>query len=276
MATLKSEMYRIHGLMKTAPIIHRGKWQGKDLTNNPAGATHELRHVVLSADLGTMDKSYYITSVGPDMPWADVHFEERVGGIPLNPQPSEDEWAHTVGGNQEFKRDGKQHSHTYAERFWPKYAGKGEKFLGNDQRGRPRPGFGVDPIMGIRYQYGDLWDLVLSMKQDPFNRQGILPMFFPEDTGVTHNDRKPCTVAYQFMRTGDELDVTYFIRSCDYHRHFRNDVYFAIRLCIWMISELRTLDGGCWAKVRPGRLTMLMTSLHTFRNDHIRIFGNVG
>lgn len=259
MATLRSEITRIHRMMKDAPIIHRGRWQGKDLTNNPAGATHELRHVLLSASLGTMDKDYYVQAVGPDMPWADEHFEERVGGKPLNPQPSEDGWAHTVAGNAAFKRDGKQHSHTYAERFWPKFANGA-----------------VEPHRGIRYQYGDLDDLVESMQKDPLNRQGILPMFFPEDTGSTHNDRKPCTVAYQFMRTGDDLDVTYFIRSCDYHRHFQNDIYFAIRLCMWMIIELRSRAGGDnWAKVKPGQLTMLITSLHIFRNDYITRFGHV-
>lgn len=256
MTTLRSEMTRIHNLLKLAPVIHRGKWQGKDLTNNPAGATHELRHVFLSAQLGTMAKDYYVMAIGPDLPWADVHFEERVGGVPLNPQPSEDSWDHTVKGNAEFKRDGKKHSHTYAERFWPKYAGG----VNNSHR-------------GIRYQYGDLSDLVLQLRRDPLSRQGILPVFFPEDTGITHDDRKPCTIAYQFMRTGDEMDITYFIRSCDYYRHFRNDVYFAIRLCLWILSELREHDPDSWGKVVPGQLNMLISSLHIFRNDYISLYG---
>src|SRR5690606_24336684 len=64
-----------------------------------------------------------VAEVVPSLPWAEDHFLERVGGIPLNPPPSEAWWPFNVKkANDQFK-SGEKFSHTYPERFWPKRAG---------------------------------------------------------------------------------------------------------------------------------------------------------
>jgi hypothetical protein len=64
----------------------------------------------------------------------------------------------------------------------------------------------------------------------------------------------------------------YYIRSCDFHRHFRNDVYMTVRLQHWVLDQLRKRDRK-WEGVTPGSYTMHITSFHLFRNDYITLFG---
>lgn len=270
--TIRSMLFQLYEDMRDdSELVHTERWQGLDVENNPAAATHELRWQHLHMILPTTHLPYYQEVIKPDLPWADDHFLERVGGEPLNPPPSEVRWPHAQGVNDQFKEGG-LFNHTYPERFWPKWARKGP-MMGNDGRGIPRPGFGVDPHRGIQYEYGDLEDLVLQMNKEPLNRQGILPMFFPEDTGIANPGRKPCTLHYHFMVRNRRMDVEYSIRSCDYHRHFKNDVYFAVRLLLWMIDRLRGLDSK-WDDVGPGQLVMNIGSLHLFRNDYLRMYGD--
>lgn len=231
-----------------ARLIHRETWQGLSVQNKPDMATYELVGHSLIARLGNRDLNYYQRQIRPDLPWADDHFEERVSGKPLNPPPSEEWWPHAPTGNSAFKHEG-IFSHTYPERYWPKLAG------------RPNP-------YGIRYPYGDLQDLVELLQRTPLTRQAYLPVWFPEDTGNVLNVRTPCTLGYHFLVTADdELDVTYYIRSCDLLRHFRNDIYLTVRLLLWIMDRLS------WDKTKPGNLRMHITSLHCFRNDMLPLFG---
>ena len=241
------------------------RWQGIDVSHNPAAEMHELRWTHLHMFLGTEGLSYYQQSLSPDLPWADEHFLERVSGIPHNPQPSEARWPYGDGSNLAFRNEGEQHSHTYSERYWPKFAGNGPNEFGlYDTRG-------AISHAGIRYPYGDLSDLVKLLVVEPDTRQAVLPLFFPEDTGTAHRGRKPCSLHYHFYLDGDTLDIEYSIRSCDYHRHFKNDVYLTIRLLIWVLERCRRMDSS-WDKVRPGKLIMGIGSLHLFRNDYIGLF----
>lgn len=257
--TIRTVLARVHQLMERAPIVSTERWQAQDVKNNPAAKTHELTWLHLHFPLMTESLDFYASALSPDLPWADNHFEERISGIPYNPQPSEATWPHGDGTNQTF-REGDHHTHTYSERFWPRYAPAGR----------------VESNHGIRYRYGDLSDLIDQMHYEPFNRQGILPIFFPEDTGYAHTGRKPCTLHYHFMRRDHYMDMEYSIRSCDYHRHFRNDIYLAIRLLLWMLGELRILDPQSWGRVKPRKLIMNVGSLHLFRNDYISLYGKGG
>lgn len=139
-------------------------------------------------------------------------------------------------------------SHTYPERFWP-------------------PGG-----TGIRYPFGNLGDVVDLLARSPYTRQAILPVWSMEDTGSVHGERVPCSIVYHFLLREGRLNVTYFIRSCDFLRHFRDDVYMAARLCQWVLGEV--IEGTAaqdpdspWTDVIPGTLTMHMTSLHVFEGD---------
>ena len=44
-----------------------------------------------------------VDQIKPNLPWANDHFEERVGGLPLNPPPSNEWWPFNRKKNQQFK-----------------------------------------------------------------------------------------------------------------------------------------------------------------------------
>jgi thymidylate synthase len=188
--------------------------------------------------------------IQPNREWADEHFEERVGGKPMNPDPSYERWPFWHG-QESSKQAGEQFTHTYSERFWPKEAGEF---------------YGRWPISGIRYNYGDLQDLVELLANEPYTRQAYLPIFFPEDTGAVHGGRIPCTLGYHFMMRGDQLHMWYHIRSCDLHRHFRDDLYLAVRLQLWVLDALENYS-RYWTAVSPGNLYFAAYSLHLHRGD---------
>ena len=191
-----------------------------------------------------------IKESSPNLPWADDHFEERVGGLPLNPPPSHVNWPFAQRGNEKFGGNSK-FSHTYPERIWPKFASN-----------EPNP-----KLSGIRYEYGDFGDVIDLLEREPFTRQAFLPIWFPEDTGSIHKERVPCTIGYHFIRRGNYLHVVYYIRSCDYIRHFRDDIYLACRKVQWVIEKLKEKDPDNWAGVIPGYLSMHITSLHCFNKE---------
>lgn len=244
-------------LLNSKPV-NRNEWQG-EVSLDPQLMTYELQNVILE---------YHPTSVthieasvtGADMPWAEDHFQERVSGKPLNPPPSAEKWPWHTAAKDKHKMGG-QFSHTYPERFWPKEAGhfdENHELIGDSTCWYPH--------QGIRFQYGDLGDLVEQLRQRPFSRQAYLPVFFPEDTGAPLFQRVPCTLGYHFIRNGMNLDCNYFIRSCDMTRHFRNDVYFTVRLLQWMQEKVQDESGFPMI----GKMTMFISNLHIFEGDRWR------
>lgn len=233
-------------LSDDAVEVKTKNWQGLDVTERPEMVPWELWDVTVETDIDTSTYAWQ-GKVKPNLPWAEMHFQERVSGIPHNPPPSHEFWPHQQAGNTEFRKD-ELFSHTYPERFWPKKAGKWQ------HRG---------PVPGIRFDYGDLQDVVDLIDRDPYTRQAFLPVFFPEDTGAYHRERIPCTLGYLFRYRGTSLDIVYYIRSCDFRRHFRDDVYMAGRLAQWMAEQL--WDRGF--DLRLGKLVMHIGSLHVFAGD---------
>lgn len=185
-----------------------------------------------------------------NLPWADDHFQERVSGIPLNPGESYARWPHFKHRGEEFKEQG-QFSHTYMERLWPKQANLPENHMRHQ---------------GIRYAYGDLNSVVELLVKDPTTRQAYIPIWFPEDTGVEHGERVPCTVGYWLIKRNGFLHITYYIRSCDIIRHFRDDVYLACKLAYWILRQCRLRDKK-WESTAVGYLTMHIGSLHCFMSE---------
>lgn len=223
-------------------------WQGLSTDKRPELATYEQLFVSFSVPLPPHATPQSLAKdIKPDLPWADDHFAERVSGIPHNPPPSEAWWPHAAS-NHPFKDASGKFSHTYPERMWPRYAGVEEH----------------DPQIsnrGIRFRYGDLKDLVQLLIDQPLTRQAYLPIFLPEDTGAHHGQRIPCTLGYDFIRRDDKFHMAYYIRSCDFHRHFRNDIYMACRLLLWVLEQTG------WTDVTPGMFVMHIKSLHLFVND---------
>jgi hypothetical protein len=77
------------------------------------------------------------------------------------------------------------------------------------------------------------------MVREPFTRQAFLPIWYPEDTGSVHGERVPCTIGYHFIRRGDWVHVVYYIRSCDFFRHFRDDIIFVLEKCFGLLNSVR-------------------------------------
>jgi hypothetical protein len=249
-------------LSDTGFVVKTEKWQGIDA---PDSMWETLNHSFQFMIPHT--KEELILEIRPNLPWADEHFEERISGVPLNPPPSHNNWPFAQRGNEKF--GGKSRfSHTYPERIWPKKAGKfkcesveefKEKSNGDaDQE---------DVLRGIRFKYGDFGDVIDLLEREPFTRQAFLPIWFPEDTGTVHNERVPCTIGYHFIRRGDYFHVVYFIRSCDFIRHFRDDLYMACRKLFWALESLKERDPAKWKNVVPGYFSMHITSLHCFYNE---------
>ena len=218
--------------------------------------------------------------IKPDLPWADKHFEERVGGEPSNPGETYKIWPYyknTDFNDKNFRNvsfepgydKGKmvqvsmvpkketKFTHTYMERYWPKHAAP---------EVHSKKAY---PLFGIRYYWGDLADVINLLNKEPYTRQAYLPIWFPEDTGVLHGGRVPCSLGYHFIMRNNKLNIHYTIRACDFIRHFRNDIYLTCRLAQWVLHKLMgdTLEHTLWDNVSPGLITMDIISLHVFDQE---------
>lgn len=233
-----------------------GQWQSQDISSRPEMVTHELANV--SIVMGLPQTVHTLAKrTGAHLPWAEDHFQERVGGEPLNPAPSEAWWPFASkknGTTNEEHRMGVEFAHTYPERMWPVHAGYPHP---------ERPAHTTH--WGIRFRYGDLQDVVNLLIKQPGTRQAFLPIWFPEDTGVVHGERVPCTLGYHFMMRDDQLQITYYMRSCDLIRHFQDDVYMAGRLAQWVRDQLNNHLHNRVYDV--GELVMHIVSLHCFAGD---------
>lgn len=245
--------------------VDAGHWQGVPTLGKPDLVTRELLSLSWSAP---MPLSYEEAQglIRPSSPWAELEHRERVGAEPRNPHQSLEHWPWWQGQEGKTMFEG-MFSHTYSERMWPKTAGGGA--TGNFAGGQNH---------GIRYKYGDLGDLLQLLDREPQTRQAYLPIFFPEDTGAEHGGRIPCTLGYHFMLRNQKLHLWYDIRSCDAVRHFRDDVYLAVRLCHWVLEELVAHDFSLasidpmagtkgWIDVAPGVLTFNAHSFHYHMGD---------
>lgn len=212
-------------------IVSSKSWQGVPSPDD----MYEILHTSLMIDMeNNIDAC--ARECKAKLPWADIHFQERVGGVPLNPPPSYELWARNL---EDFYATGlKCFSHSYPERMWSK---------------------GLHT--GIRYDIADLDTLVELLKKDPTTRQAYLPFFFPEDlTAAMQGERVPCSLGWHFIVRDNKLDLFYALRSCDVMRHLHNDIYFANRLAIW-VKEKAGLN------IAMGKLHLVVTSLHCFIQD---------
>lgn len=221
-------------------VIKTGAWQG---TKEPP-AFLEILHADLVAPMYN-DATKASAELGASQPWADVHFQERTGGEPLNPPPSHTMWLKDtekyLSGNQEA------FSHSYPERMW------------------------APTMEGIRFKTGNLADAVELLKKDPTTRQCYVAMWFPEDIVAANlGERVPCSFGWHFMVRGDELHCSYHMRSCDVVRHLHNDLYFANRLTMWMIEQAGLKN------IKPGYIHFSSTSLHCFDNDRYALKNLIG
>jgi hypothetical protein len=264
---------RLTELMRTAPPVRTERWQGKDVSKDPAATTYELRNVCFEVDLqGVEDLDHWRRDIQPNLPWADAHFLERVGGEPLNPGV---QWAHWPWAGSAAKFKTERFNHTYMQRLWPKFArctDDGKLPMSETGSVRKYPAWKDRvAITGLGHVYGDLQNLVEMLAKEPYTRQAWIPLFFPEDTGVGDGGRKPCTLGYQILVRDGRAHIWYPLRSCDFIRHWRDDCYLAVRLLLWVIDRCRELNSAVWKSIVPGTYAMHTTSLHIFENDRIAL-----
>lgn len=226
------------GLRQRGVVVEGERWQGV----KPPAPMLEVLETGFRAPIPS-DIEALAQDVKPNLPWADLHFAERVSGIPWNPPPSAEVWPFNPS-SFEFREE-EVYSHTYPERLWPQRK------------------------MGIRYLYGDLNDAVELLTTDPLTRQAFIPIWFPEDTGAIHGGRVPCTLGYWVVMRQNYIHITYYIRSCDYFRHFSDDIYMCGRLLLWILDKLRIhpTQKVDWSKVNPGFMNFYAGSMHCWASE---------
>lgn len=249
---IKSSVRR---LVESGIEVHPNNWQSMDVSQKKEAEMRELLaiqfQVVMPQTVEELQKD-----IQPNLPWADKHFElERVSREPINPGNTWEIWPWANSANQ-FKQGG-QFDHSYAERYWPKYAG-----CTTDGRLAPQKYF---HNMGIRDRVGDLDDIVDRLAKDPTTRQAVLSVWHAEDQAPSGR-RVPCSLSYQFIVRNNHLHVLYAIRSCDAFRHYLDDLYLTARLTLWVLLQLRHKDSS-WDNVSLGLFTMTIGSFHAFVND---------
>lgn len=272
--SLKSELNRTHHLMKEfSRTVKTERWQAQDLSQVRGSEMVELLHHNIRFKLLSENLDHYRHQVQPNLPWADNHFLERISGAPMNPGTEWKNWPWAKKSEDSLDAEGK-FNHNYMERYWPKQAHliKQPTHSAEDWIVQIEEYDYPLQLEGIRAPYGDLAGLVRVLANEPTTRQAYLPVWFPEDTGDAHSGRKPCSLGYHFIMRNGKLDVVYSIRSCDYYRHFRDDIYLTIRLLLWVLSECRVVNPTVWDKVEPGEFLMNITSLHMFLNDYYLLY----
>jgi hypothetical protein len=255
--TIKDAIERLgKKLLATGYHITTDAWQG---VKKPTSFYECLDSTVKMYIPDTKEEAEELSKC--NMPWAEAHFQERISGFPVNPGETYKQWP--FYGRDKEMRPGELFSHTYMERYWPKYAGETI-----DKMDR-----GDKPNIGIRYEYGDLEDVITHLSNDPFSRQAYIPVFFPEDTGAVHGGRIPCSIGYHFIIRFNRLHVVYQLRSCDYLRHLPDDIYLTVRLAHHLIEKLNNSLSFKQKELNilPGMLTLHITSLHIFSPEVERV-----
>jgi thymidylate synthase len=252
-ATLDAKFY-------SAPLVHASAWQSIKAPQPMAELFNESFTLDMENSPSRCEKIFK-----PNLPWANQHFKtERVSGDPINPGTTWRIWPYSNSADT-HRREGEedpQFDHSYAERYWPKFAGQTKGGILEETPEDSKVN------MGIRFEYGDLNDLVDTLVSDPLTRQAYLPIWFPEDLGaIKVGKRVPCSLGYHFIMRNGKLHLIYYIRSCDYVRHFRDDVYLTALLQIWVLEQLKLADPNNWTEVEIGTFTMHITSLHMFESD---------
>lgn len=224
-------LYPINHLLENSTPIPSKKWQCVDI---PEGNYLISVDNIFLKDISLEE----ILSAKVDLPWAEDHFLERINGQPINPGEQYKNWPYykALDNDALFRSSGK-FSHNYMERYWCK-------------------GF-----KGIRFNYGDLNDVIKRLNLDNYTRQAYLSVWHPEDQ-FNHGERVPCTIGYWFYFQNNQLNLTYHIRSCDAVRHYFNDLYMTFRLLQYVSNEI---------KKECGIMNIWIGNFHCFVSDQYEL-----
>ena len=257
-----------HAMKSQSHLVVTEKWQAQEVNATMCEFLHYQFRMALTA--GT-DIDEWQKLIEANYPWAEDHFKERVCGWPLNPGIEWSNWPWANKADESRSKNG-MFNHNYMERFWPKFADAYHPTTTPQEFEDWMTDVGQEPLMGLRHEYGDLGEMIQMLAEEPSTRQAYLPIWFPEDTSYANKGRKPCTLGYHFILRNGRLDITYHIRSCDFYRHFDDDVYMAVRLAIHVLQSCRLINPNVWNHVQLGELVMNITSLHMFLSDYQLMF----
>lgn len=247
---LMSEMGR--ELNSYGTIVKPKHYQNKNIEGNEDFITKEIIcQQYCLVDLGDPIWLFVFTYAKE---WADAEFKERVSLDPTTGEP----W--NPGCAWELRKD-----------LW-------EQFLvcDKDKDIYPQKFFDYtysDRIMkNVTYkgrETSKLDAVIQLLKEDPDTRKAVLNIFGSDsaanddECGYGGNFRIPCSMYYDFLirenpKGGQQLNITYHQRSCDYATFFGSDVYLAWRLMEYVAKRVG---------VKPGYLYHTIDSLHVYKKD---------
>lgn len=190
----------------------------------------------------------HLGQLDPNQPWADEEFKERTQTKHTNPGEAyklrPDVWEELLE-TEGWAKGG--FSYTYNERFQPE---------------------------AIR-------QLVDQLYVDPTTRRAYLTVWHPGDNKLALDHRVPCSLGYFFQADDDRLNMTYFMRSCDWTRHWDDDVYLALKLRDYIIDAYNVAvdvdkgeSGGGSEKpyFKAGNFTQFIANFHVFEKDVSHVF----
>ena len=190
---------------------------GKTVAN-----TLELTNVIYTVDRP------YLSDLSPHQPWAGVEFEDRIATEVRNP------------GNAWKKLP------EVWEPMMEEYKGPGDLVYYN---------FAYTYNERIMFQIGDI---IKELGNNHNSREAYLSIWNSTlDPHRLSRRRVPCTLGYQFSIRDEKLNMVYLQRSCNFIKHFQDDVYLARKLQEWMASLIK-------GPIAPGTFSHWVGSLHKF------------
>jgi thymidylate synthase len=109
-----------------------------------------------------------------------------------------------------------------------------------------------------------VWHVIRELRRNPESRQLFIAMWDPhKDAHRLGKHRVPCSLGWHIMMREDHLNVTYFMRSCDFVTHWANDAALSMLLLTFVAEK---------ANMAPGELSHFINSFHVYKKDVKDIF----
>ena len=113
--------------------------------------------------------------------------------------------------------------------------------------------------------YGQLSNVIDTLKEDEHSRRAMVMVFYPEDSVESggFETRVPCSISYQFLIRNNKLMVLYYIRSNDYFKHFAIDIWLTQAIQGYITNQLKDR----YPKLKCGALHYYAGSFHAYNED---------
>lgn len=177
---------------------------------------------------------YTVVDADPDdldpvQPWATAEWADRVWGIEDKPANPGSSWKYRPEIWAPLLESNGKFSYTYSERLYVANVPK----------------------------------VIEALKENPASRQCYIPIWNPHDAGALGHRRVPCSLGYHVMIRNGKLLMTYTMRSSDFHTHWDNDVWLALKLQEYIADFLN---------IPTGDFTHILNSLHTYKANLEGVF----